>query len=162
MAEEQAQRQVLLQKIYLKDASLEVPMAPEVFTRQWKPTVDVNLSTQSKAMQDDLHHVMLTVTVTAKLEEDVAFLVEVHQAGIFLVRGFPDAREKQAVIGAYCPSILFPYAREAVSDIATRGGFPQILLQPVNFDALFQEHLARQQQAGAPAEATVPAADGTH
>lgn len=158
MAEEQAQRQVLLQKIYVKDASLEVPQAPQVFTRQWKPAVDVNLSTRSEAMQDDLHHVVLTVTVTAKLEEDVAFLVEIQQAGVFLVRGFPDAREKQAVLGAYCPSILFPYVREAVSDLAARGGFPQILLQPVNFDALFQEHLARQQAA----EAAAPQTDQMH
>lgn len=136
-------RQVLLQKIYVKDASLEVPLAPDVFTRQWQPQVDVQVNTEMKPLAADNVQVMLSVTVTAKLGNDVAFLAEVHQAGVFLVRGFDDATERKALLGAYCPGLLFPFAREAVADLVQRGGFPQLLLQPINFDALYLEHLNR-------------------
>jgi len=135
-------RQVSLQKIYLRDASLEIPAAPQVFTREWKPEVDVQISTSVQGVGTDQHHVVLTVTVTAKLDKDVAFLAEVQQAGIFLIKGMGDA-DKQHVLGAECPAILFPYAREAVSELVTRGGFPQLLLQPVNFEVLFRQHLER-------------------
>ncbi|MBI2383963.1 MAG: protein-export chaperone SecB [Gammaproteobacteria bacterium] len=143
-------KQVVLQKIYLKDASLEVPGAPAVFTRPWQPQVDVQIGTALQALAPEQHQVTLTVTVTVKLDKDVAFLVEVHQSGVFLVKGVADAKERQAVLGAYCPGILFPFAREAVADLVQRGGFPQLLLQPVNFDALYQEHVAKNQ---APPEA---------
>jgi len=150
-------RQVLLQKIYLKDASLEVPLAPDVFTRQWQPQVDVQVNTEMKPLAADNVQVMLSVTVTAKLGDDVAFLAEVHQAGVFLVRGFDDAVEKQALLGAYCPGLLFPFARESIADLVQRGGFPQLLLQPINFDALYLEHVNRNrsqaQTDGAPAVA---------
>jgi preprotein translocase subunit SecB len=154
----QNERQVVLQKIYVKDASLEIPQAPQVFTRQWQPKVDVQISTNSSAIDGaaDTYQVMLSVTVTVNLEADVAVLVEVQQAGIFMVRGFPEDAERNAVLGAYCPSILFPYARESVSDLAQRGGFPQLLLQPVNFDGLYQEHLARQRQAAGEARESAP------
>ena len=135
-------RQVVLQKIYLRDASLEIPGAPQVFTRDWKPEVDVQIATSVQGVGTDQHHVVLTVTVTAKLDKDVAFLAEVQQAGIFLIKGITDT-EKQRVLGAECPAILFPYAREAVSELVTRGGFPQLLLQPVNFEVLFRQHLER-------------------
>lgn len=149
MAESQA-RQLMLHKIYLKDASLEVPQAPQIFQKQWKPQVDVNLRTQTKTLskQEGHFHVVLTVTVTATLEEEVGLLVEVQQAGIFQLTGFTE-QELAQVLNTHCPSVLFPYAREAVSDIAQRGGFPQLLLQPVNFDALYQEHVAAQQKEGA-------------
>lgn len=138
-------RQLVLHKIYLKDASLEVPKAPEIFQRQWKPQVDVNLRTQSAALGgEQQYQVVLTVTVTVKLEEEVALLVEVQQAGVFQVSGFNE-QELAQVLNVHCAGTLFPYAREAVSDIAQRGGFPQLLLQPVNFDALYREHLAQQQ-----------------
>jgi len=148
MAEEQSpQRQLLLQKIYLKDASLEVPKAPEIFQRSWKPQVDVDLKTGASRINDEGgYHVVLHVTITAKLEDDVAVLVEVQQAGVFQLTGFNE-QELQLVLNTHCPHALFPYAREAVSDLAQRGGFQQLLLQPVNFDGLYQQHLARQQEA---------------
>ena len=138
-----APRQIVLQKVYLKDASLEVPLAPQVYTRSWTPQVDVQIETRMETLNAEQHHVMLTVTVTAKLEQEVAFLAEVKQAGIFLVRGVADGPEKQRVLGAECPQHLFPFAREAVAELVQRGGFPQLLLQPVNFDTLYQDHLAR-------------------
>ncbi|MFC4250841.1 MAG: protein-export chaperone SecB [Sinimarinibacterium flocculans] len=156
------QRQVLLQKIYCKDASLEVPLAPQVFTRQWQPQVDVQVNTDIKPLDGDNFHVVLAVTVTAKLGEDVAFLAEAHQAGIFVVRGFATNEERQAILGGYCPGLIFPFARETIAEMVQRGGFPQLLLQPINFEALYLEHLNRaraQQKGGAPAQ---PAATPTH
>lgn len=149
MAEnEQPQRQLALQKIYLKDASLEVPKAPEIFQKTWKPAVDVNLSTATTALeQAGYYQVALKVTVSAKLEEEIAFIIEIEQAGLFLLTGFSE-QELPQVLNTHCPHALFPYAREAVSELAQRGGFQQLLLQPVNFDALYREHLERQ-RAGA-------------
>jgi preprotein translocase subunit SecB len=146
------QRQVLLQKIYCKDASLEVPMAPQVFTRQWQPQVDVQVNTDVKPLDNDQYHVVLAVTVTAKLGEDIAFLAEAHQAGIFVVRGFATNEERQAILAGYCPGLIFPFARETIAEMVQRGGFPQMLLQPINFEALYLEHVNRaraQQQAEA-------------
>ncbi|MEK6806078.1 MAG: protein-export chaperone SecB [Pseudomonadota bacterium] len=136
-------KQVILQKIYLQDASLEVPQAPQIFTKPWTPQIDVQISTAAQTLTPEQHQVVLSVTVTAKLEGEVAFLAEVKQTGVFLVQGVDNVGERQAVLGAYCPHILFPFAREAVADLVQRGGFPQLLLQPVNFDALFQDHLNR-------------------
>ena len=143
-------RQVVLQKIYLKDASLEIPGAPQIFTRDWAPEVDVQITTAVQAVGTDQHHVQLTVTVTAKLKQEVAFLAEVQQAGIFLVKGVADGAERQKVLGADCPSILFPFAREAIAELVQRGGFPQLLLQPVNFDALYRQHVARTAEPAQP------------
>ncbi len=147
-------KQVVLQKIYVQDASWEVPLAPQVFTRAWTPQIDVQIGTAAQTLNVDQHQVMLTVTVTAKLEQDVAFVAEVKQVGIFLVHGVQAPSERHAVLGAYCPHILFPFAREAVADLVQRGGFPQLLLQPVNFDALFQDHLNR--VTAQPAETAKP------
>ncbi|MES0872907.1 protein-export chaperone SecB [Sinimarinibacterium thermocellulolyticum] len=154
------QRQVLLQKIYCKDASLEVPLAPQVFTRQWQPQVDVQVNTDVKPLDGDNFHVVLAVTVTARLGDDVAFLAEAHQAGIFLVRGFANAEERQAVLAGYCPGLIFPFARETIAELVQRGGFPQLLLQPINFEALYLEHLnrmrAQQKTVAAQAAAGAP------
>ena len=136
------QRELILQKIYLQDASLESPAVPDVFAERWNPTLNVDLDTQAKALQDDNYHVQLRVTLTGKQNDRTVLLVEVHQAGIFTVRGLADS-ELGLVLGAYCPNILFPYAREAVSALISKAGFPQILLSPVNFETLYQ---ARQQQ----------------
>ena len=146
-------RQVALQKFYVKDASVEVPLAPQVFTRPWQPQVDVNVGTSVQPLGDDQFNLVLTVTVTAKLGEDVAFLVEVQQAGIFVVRGFTNENERAAILAGYCPSLLFPFAREAVSDFVQKAGFPQLLLQPINFEALFLEHVNRQRAAAAAGQA---------
>jgi len=141
-------RQVVLQKIYVKDASLEIPLAPQVFTKAWQPQIDVQVTTSLLSLNADQHQVMLQLTVTAKLEQEVAFLVEVHQAGIFLLKGIAEA-ERHRVLGADCPGILFPFVRETVSDLVSRGGFPQLLLQPVDFAALYQEHASRNEPAKA-------------
>lgn len=143
------QRQFALQKIYVKDLSFETPNSPEVFTKEWKPDVNVELDTKGREVAPNVHEVVLGVTVTVKMDEKVAYLVEIHQAGIFAIVGFPDD-EKSAMLGSYCPNVLFPFAREVVSDLVTKGGFPQLLLSPVNFDALYQQHMERiKQQSGA-------------
>jgi preprotein translocase subunit SecB len=145
-------RQVLLQRIYLKDASVEVPQAPQIFTRQWNPKMDVQVGTATSGISEGFYQVMVTVTVTAKQGEENGFLVEVHQGGIFQVTGF-QAEELQAVLAGYCPGVVFPFAREAVADLVQRAGFPPLLLQPINFEAMYAEHVARNrgQQPAAPA-----------
>ena len=144
---EQPEQQFALQKIYLKDISFETPNSPAIFTEQWEPAVNVELQSAGNAVADNVHDVVLTVTVTAKLGEKTAYLVEVQQAGVFTVAGFSDD-ERAHMLGSYCPNILFPYAREAISDLVAKGGFPQMLLGPVNFDAMFAEHVQRQQAQG--------------
>ncbi len=139
---EPAQPQFAIQKIYVKDISFETPNSPDVFTQEWKPEVNVEIDTKGKLIAEDVHEIVLGVTVTARFGDKVAFLAEIHQAGIFVIKNFGDS-EKAAMIGSYCPSLLFPFSREVVSDLVTKGGFPQFLLQPVNFDALYQQHLSR-------------------
>lgn len=150
MAEEttQPERQFVLQKIYVKDVSFETPNSPEIFTHKWEPKVEFNLSSNAQKLQENLYEVSLTTTVTVKLGEKTAYLVEVCQAGIFAMEGFND-QELGPLIGSYCPNVLFPYAREAVSDLVTKGGFPPMLLAPINFDALYMQQL-QQQQGAAP------------
>ena len=148
MAEEnQAQeKQFSIQKIYTKDISFESPATPNVFTEKWEPAVDFNLGTNATPLQDSMVEVTLTITVTVKTGDTTAYLVEVTQAGIFSLAGFSD-QEMAPMAGSFCPNILFPYAREVVSDLVAKGGFPQLLLAPVNFDALYQQHVQQAQQA---------------
>ncbi len=122
-----------------------------MFTKEWKPDVNVELDTKGKEIAPDVHEVVLGVTVTVKMEDKVAYLAEVQQAGIFTIKGFSEA-ERGAMLGSYCPSVLFPFAREVVSDLVTKGGFPQLLLAPVNFDAIYQEHLQRLRNQGESSE----------
>ena len=155
MAEnQQKQKQFAIQKLYIKDASFESPGTPECFSfKQWEPQIDVNLSNNHREVSEGLYEAVLVITATVTHEEATAFLVEVQQAGVFTIDGFED-EEKRYLLGSQCMNILFPYLREAISDLSVRGGFPPLLLSPVNFDALYQQHLQRQQQAGeAPAEA---------
>ena len=152
MSEEQSQQQFAIQKIYIKDVSFESPNAPGVFQDgEWKPDVNVQINTEGKALADELHEVTLTVTVTAKQQENTAFLVEVKQSGIFQMSGF-EQEQLNGMLGAYCPEVLFPYAREAISDLVTKGGFPQMLLAPVNFNALYMQHQQQQAEGQAAAE----------
>jgi preprotein translocase subunit SecB len=132
-----------IQRIYIKDSSYEAPNTPHTFSEDWKPEVQLNLETKSTRIQDNTHEVVLSVTATVTSSKKSAFLVEVHQAGIFLVTGFPSDQLHQ-MLGSFCPNILFPYAREAISDAVVRGGFPQLILAPVNFDALYAQHLEEQ------------------
>jgi preprotein translocase subunit SecB len=151
MAEEQqtSEKQFAIQKIYTKDLSFETPSSPKIFTEKWEPSVDLNLSTQVLPLEQSLYEVALTVTITVKSIDSIAYLVEVSQAGIFTLSGFTE-EEMGPMLGSFCPNILFPYAREAVSDLVTKGGFPQLLLAPVNFDALYAQQLqyAQQQMPG--------------
>ena len=142
-------RQVLLQRLFLKDCSLEVPLAPQVFSRPWNPTVDVQINSSISGLGEQLYQVVLAVTVTAKLGEDVGFLAEVHQAGIFQVSGFDSEAEVQSVLGGYCPNVIFPFAREAIATLTQRGSFPPVLLQPINFEGLYMEHLNKQRSQSA-------------
>lgn len=147
MAEENTvEKQFSIQKIYTKDLSFETPNTPSVFTAKWEPTVDFNLGTNVSPLEANLFEVTLKVTITVKCGDVTAYLVEVNQAGIFALGGFTE-QEMGPMMGSFCPNILFPYAREAISDLVTRGGFPQLLLAPVNFDALYAQHLQQMQQA---------------
>ncbi|CCE22134.1 protein-export chaperone SecB [Methylotuvimicrobium alcaliphilum] len=151
MAEENnpAEKHFSIQKIYTKDISFETPNSPKIFTEKWEPKVDFNLGTNVQTLENDMYEVSLTVTVTVKCGESTAYLVEVCQAGIYALKGFSE-EEMGPMVGSFCPNILFPYAREAVSDLVAKGGFPQLLLAPVNFDALYAQHLqqAKQQAPG--------------
>lgn len=151
MSDTSAPRQLILQKIYVKDASLEIPKAPGIFTKPWQPQIDVQITTGLAPLSPDQHQVLLSITVTAKLGEDVAFLAEVHQAGIFQMKGYGETADKQKTLGTDCPNALFPYARETLSELIQRGGFPQFLLQPVNFEVLYKEHQARSAEQAAKA-----------
>ena len=142
------QPQLSVQKIYIKDASFEVPNAPFVFQDPGQPQVQLNLAQQATALTQaqDVFELELTVTVTCKIGDKTAYLAEVKQAGIFGVAGFDEAA-RDAVLGSYCPNALFPYARQAISDLVQSGGFPPFLLQPINFDALYAE-ASRRRAAG--------------
>jgi len=141
---EVGEKQFAIQKIYTKDISFETPNAPKVFTLKWEPSLDFNLGTHVETLENSLYEVALTITVTVKIAETTAYLVEVNQAGIFSVAGFSD-QEMGPMLGSFCPNILFPYAREVISDLVSKGGFPQLILAPVNFDALYLQHLQQSQ-----------------
>ncbi len=142
MAEENetgvANKQLLLRKIYIKDFSFESPRTPEIFNTNVAPQTQLNIKSNAKEIAGDAQEVTLTLTVEAKDQDKTLFLVELEQAGVFLIQGYTD-EEKQMLVGSYCPGTLYPFAREAISDIVTRGGFPQLLLQPINFDALYAQ-----------------------
>ncbi len=147
-AENQSQGQFSIQKIYIKDISFETPNSPAIFAEaKWEPEVNVQLNTRAGKMENNMHEVVLSVTITAKIGEQTAYLVEVQQAGVFQTAGFDD-KQMGHLLGSFCPNILFPYIRETISDLVSRGGFPQMLLQPVNFDALYAQHLQQQQAQG--------------
>lgn len=141
----EAKPQFGLQRIYIKDLSFEAPSAPAVFKTEWKPEVNMELNNKSTAIEDGFHEVVLSITLTVKNAGLTAYLIELQQAGLFLVRDV-DSNQLPHLLASYCPSILFPYAREAISDVAGKGSFPQILLAPVNFDALFAEAVKRDQE----------------
>ncbi len=139
------EKQFSIQKIYTKDMSFETPNSPKIFTEKWEPSVDFNLGSHVEPLENSFFEITLTITITVKNKDAVAYLVEVNQAGIFALGGFDD-QEMGPMVGSFCPNILFPYAREVVSDLVVRGGFPQLLLAPVNFDALYAQHLQQTQQ----------------
>ncbi len=144
-AEGQQQQQFVLQRVYLKDLSFESPGAPDVFRKEYRPQINVDLRTQSAAMENDNYEVTLTITITAKLQEDTAFLIEVQQAGIFAIRGIAEGELRQ-ILGIYCPNVIFPYARETIDSVVTKGTFPALMLAQVNFEALYAQALQQAQQ----------------
>ena len=127
--------QIGLQKVYLKDASYEAPNAPGIFSGEWKPAINLNLATRHTNLGKNSYEVVLEATVEAKQDDNVAFLAEIQQAGIFLVRGF-DEEELSKVLATFCPTQIYPYARESIADLVGKGGFPQLHLQPVSFEAM--------------------------
>jgi len=146
--QEATDAQFSIQKVYVKDVSFETPNSPEAFKMKWKPIVDMHMTNEATPLGEDLFDVVLSITLTVKLADKIAYLVEINQAGIFLIKNIPeDVIER--MLATVCANILFPFAREAVSDIVNRGGFPQLLLSPVNFDALYaQQHQAEQADSG--------------
>ncbi len=172
MAQEQPtpapQKQLSLQKIYVKDLSFESPKAPMIFTTNVTPQTQLNVRSTSQQVAQDTVEVTLTITVEAKDKDSTLFLAEVAQSGIFVIQGYT-AEEQAFLIGSFCPTTLFPYAREAVSDLVMKGGFPPLLLQPLNFDAIYAQALqdrATRAAAGtagnAGATSPAPAGGETH
>ena len=167
MAQEQPtpapQKQLLLQKIYVKDLSFESPKAPMVFTTNVAPQTQLNVRSSAQQVAADTQEVTLTITVEAKDKDTTLFLAEVAQSGIFVIQGY-SAEEQSILIGSFCPNTLYPFAREAISELVSKGGFPPLLLQPLNFDAIYaqavQERAARANSAGQAAPAA--AAGETH
>lgn len=143
----QKQATFALQRIYIKDLSFESPNSPAIFQKEWKPQVNLDLNTRNQAISATQHEVVLSLTVTAKLEDKVAFIVEVQQAGVFQIEGL-EPQQLAQTLGAFCPNILFPYAREAIDAAVLKGSFPALMLAPINFDALYADALKRQAQQG--------------
>ena len=159
-SEEKQAARFVIQKIYTKDVSFESPNSPDIFREEWKPKLDLQLGNEYRRIDEDNHEIILSVTVTATVGDKTAFLIEVKQAGIFSLTGYSD-EEMGPLIGSYCPNTLFPFVREVVSDVVTKGGFPQLVLSPVNFDAMYM-HQKEQVQAQAKAKAVASASDTTH
>lgn len=137
-----------IQRIYTKDISYESPNTPQLFREPWQPNVDVELNVNTVNLGEDHYEVKLSITTTVKSQDKMAFLAEVHQAGIFKIQGFSGA-QLHRMLGSYCPNILFPYIREAISDLVVRGGFPPLYLTPINFDVLYDQQLQKQQESRA-------------
>lgn len=145
-AQQQQAAQFNIQRIYTKDVSFETPNSPAIFAKEWKPEIQLDLDTRTTPLENNGYEVVLAVTVTAKIGEETAFLCEVQQAGIFTIGDMPD-KNKAHMLGAYCPNLLFPYAREAISNLVNRGTFPPLNLAPVNFDAIFAAYVQKRNQA---------------
>ncbi len=147
-AQEQNQQPVFtIEKVYIKDVSLEVPNAPHVFLQREAPQVGIELANSARAIGDGVYETEIKVTVTSKVEENIVFLVEVAQAAIFQIRNLPQ-ENLEPILGVTCPNILFPYVRETVSDLVTRAGFPPVFLNPINFEALFMQQKQQQAEQG--------------
>lgn len=138
-----------IEKLYVKDVSLEIPNAPQVFMQPMQPQLEVQLASESSPISEGYYEVTITATVTARASERTLFLAEATQAGIFSVRNFAK-QELEPLLGIACPNILYPYLREAISDLVTRGGFPPVLLAPVSFEAIYMQKLQQQQAQSGP------------
>ena len=149
--EEQPQAQFQLQKLYVKDVSFELPNAPQIFQEDGQVEIKLNLAQKVEDLADGVHEVVLTVTVTATLDEKTAYLAEVQQAGIFAIAGLPE-QGKHAALNTLCPHTLFPYARRLITDLVAEGGFPPLVLQPINFDQIYAQRMQEAQAQASAAE----------
>ncbi len=138
--DQQAEAQFMVQRVYVKDLSFETKNTPAIFQQRWEPELSLDLNTQNNLLEENVYEVILSVTATVKNQNEIAFLVEVQQAGIFTIQGAPKA-QLDHLLGSFCPNILFPYAREAITSEVIRGSFPQLVLAPINFDALFMQQM---------------------
>lgn len=149
-----------LQRVYVKDVSFEAPNTPQVFTKEWKPEVKLDLNTGAKKLDDTHYEVSIKVTITATNQEETAFLVEIEQGGLFVLANIPEDQIRP-MVATVCPNILFPYLRENVDNLVIKGGFPALVLAHINFDALYQQRLAQEANEGAPAQ-TETSSETTH
>ena len=147
ISNEEEAPQFSLQRIYVRDLSFEAPKSPAIFRQEWTPSVSLDLNTRQKQLENDFYEVVLTLSVEVKNGDEIAFIAEVQQAGIFLIKGL-DAASMSHTLGAFCPNILFPYARETIDSLVVRGSFPALMQAPVNFDALYAQELQRMQESG--------------
>jgi preprotein translocase subunit SecB len=138
--------QFMIQRVYVKDLSFETPNTPDIFREEWEPKLNLDLNTSHTKLEDNVYEVVLDVTATVNNKDNVAFLAEVKQAGIFTIEGAP-SDQLDHLLGSFCPNILFPYAREAVSDMVIKASFPQLVLAPVNFDALYMQQQEQAKQS---------------
>lgn len=145
IVQESTEQQFVIQRIYLKDMSFESPNSPAIFGEEWDPDISLQMNTQARAVGAPFFEVELDLTVTVKSKEQTAFLVEVKQAGVFHISGY-DADEMNNLLASYCPTVLFPYAREAISSLVSKGSFPELHLSPINFEALYAQRLQELQQ----------------
>jgi preprotein translocase subunit SecB len=142
---EQDEQQFIIQRIYVKDVSFEAPNSPTIFTQDWKPETNLQLNTTVNPLGDDNYEVELVITVTVNSNGNSAFLVEVNQAGVFFIKGY-EQEYKNHLLASYCPTSLFPYSREAIASLVSKGGFPEMHLSPINFDALYAQRLQEQNE----------------
>jgi len=142
---EQDEQQFIIQRIYVKDVSFEAPNSPTIFTQDWKPETNLQLNTTVNPLGEDNYEVELVITVTVNSNGHSAFLVEVNQAGVFFIKGY-EQEYKNHLLASYCPTSLFPYSREAIASLVSKGGFPEMHLSPINFDALYAQRLQEQKE----------------
>ncbi|KTD03834.1 preprotein translocase subunit SecB [Legionella geestiana] len=143
--QQEAGMQFMIQRVYTKDVSFETPNSPAIFQQQWEPELELEINTSNTRLDEGVYEVVVSVTTTARNRGQVAFLVEVAQAGIFTIEG-AEPQQLDQLLGSFCPSLLFPYARETITSLVVRGSFPQLVLAPVNFDALYLQQLEERQQ----------------
>ena len=138
MSDQAPQASFQIEKIYVKDLSFETPNSPQIFQKKWEPVVNMDIANSSRSLDKDFYEVVLSITVTVSFEQETVYLVEAQQAGVFKIINLPNDVLNRT-LNTICPNILFPFAREVISDLVTKGGFPQLLLAPVNFEALYQQ-----------------------
>lgn len=143
-----ADAQFMIQRLYVKNLSFETTQTPAIFQQTWEPDLSLDLNTHHTRLDEGVYEVVLSVTATVKNKQTTAFLVEVQQAGIFTIQG-PAQEQLDHLLGSFCPSILFPYAREAITSEVVRGSFPQLVLAPINFDALYMQQMEEKQKSEA-------------